>query len=230
MSLNATSLIAGWTAVGTATAGALRPITSQYLTGLTPHQGLIAPIRVRPDSAPRPPPGLVAGQTVTTAVLFGLLAWRFGPHLELLGYSYLAAVAVPLSVIDMLEMRLPRQLVLPLYPACLGLFGVAAAGNDDGARFMRAVTGMVLLLAAYLVIAVWSRGGLGAGDVRLAGPIGFALTWLDWSALFAGSLFSLLCAAAIATSSPNTGDSLLRREFPFGPAMFAGTFLALLTL
>jgi leader peptidase (prepilin peptidase)/N-methyltransferase len=167
---------------------------------------------------------------ITTAALFGLLAWRFGPRLELLAYSYLAAAAVPLSVIDAFEKRLPRQLVLPLYPACVALFGLAAAMNGDGTRFVRAVSGMVVLLAAYFATAVLSHGGLGAGDVRTSGPVGLALAWLGWPTLLAGTLFSLLCFTAMAVSTKEAAKSFLGQEFPFGPAMFSGTFFAILTL
>lgn len=228
MSLSATWIIVGWTAVGAAAAGVMRPLTTKHLTRPTSR---FAATRTRFDGAPRPPPNrdLVVGQMVTTPVLFGLLAWRFGPHLELLAFSYLAAVAVPLSVIDMREMRLPRQLVLPLYPAGVALFGLAAAVHDDQARFVRAIAGMVLLLASYLATAVLSQGALGAGDVRAAGPIGLALAWHSWPTLLSGTLLSLLCFTAMATLSKHPTNSFLRQDLPFGPAMFGGTFLAILT-
>jgi leader peptidase (prepilin peptidase)/N-methyltransferase len=170
----------------------------------------------------------VAGQVAVTAILFGLLAWRFGPHPELFAYSYLAAVAVPLSVIDLFEMRLPRRLVLPLYPVCVALFALAAATSGDGTRFARAAGGMLVLLAAYLMTAVLSNGGLGAGDVRASGPVGLALAWLSWPTLLAGTLVSFLCCALMAMSTRDTTTSLPRREVPFGPAMFGGAFFAIL--
>lgn len=230
MSQNATWIILGWTAIGAATASVMGPISTKYLAGHSTQPSRAA-TRAGFDRAPRPPPipGLVVGQIVTTAVLFGLLAWRFGPRLELLAYSHLAATTVPLTVIDTITLRLPRQLVLPLYPTCLVLFGLTAAANHDGPRLARAMTGMTVLLVAYLATAALSHGGLGAGDVRAAGPIGLALTWLGWSTLLTGTLFSLLCATATAVVARNTTASLQRREFPFGPAMFTGTFLAILT-
>lgn len=220
MSLTATWTAASWTAIGAATAAATRSISTNHLAETT---------RLTGAGAPRSPPtsGLVAGQVIATAVLFGLLAWRFGPRVELLAYSYLAVVAVPLSVIDMLEMRLPRSLVLPLYPVCGGLFGLAATVNGDGPAFVQAVAGMAVLLAAYLTTAVVSHGGLGAGDVRAAGPIGLALAWLSWSTLLAGTVFSLVLFAATAIATRDSTRSFLRQERPFGPAMFAGAFLAI---
>jgi hypothetical protein len=52
-----------------------------------------------------------------TACLFGLLAWRVGVRPELLAYSALAAVGVPLAVIDVLEQRLSTKLLMPATPS-----------------------------------------------------------------------------------------------------------------
>jgi leader peptidase (prepilin peptidase) / N-methyltransferase len=87
---------------------------------------------------------------------------------------------------------------------------------------------MAVLFASYFLTALLSHGGLGAGDVRAAGPIGLALAWLSWSTLLAGTLLSLLCFAAMATASKNTTNSAPPQELPFGPAMFSGTFFAIL--
>lgn len=69
---------------------------------------------------------------------------------------------------------------------------------------------------------------MGAGDVLAAGPIGLALAWLSWSTLFAGTLISLFCFVVMVISLRMMSHSAARQEFPFGPAMFAGTFVAVL--
>lgn len=58
----------------------------------------------------------------------------------------LATVSVPLSLIDWYEMRLPRRLVLPLYPILLVLLGVATVVDHDVVDFVRATAGMVVLV------------------------------------------------------------------------------------
>lgn len=230
MSLTATWIAIGWTVVGAATASATQKITTKHLTDPTAPRTAFAAMRATIDGAPRPPPtASKVGQTVVTAALFGLLAWRFHSLIEVLAYSYLAALAVPLSVIDIVKMRLPRQLVLPMYPACVALFALASAASNDGPRFARALAGMAVLLLAYVATAVLSRGGLGAGDVRACGPIGLALTWLGWPTLLAGTLYTLLLFSVVAASTKDASNSFLRQELPFGPAMFSGAFLAILT-
>ncbi|TDV44177.1 prepilin peptidase [Actinophytocola oryzae] len=231
MSLNATLTISTWAAVGATTAVTMRSITAAHLRGPAAFRSHHSIEQVTVAQAPRPPPddGLAIGQAAITAVLFGMLAWRFGVRIELLAFSCLAALGVPLAVIDAVTMRLPRQLVHPLYPICVSPLALAAVIEDDGPRFARAAAGMFVLLVAYLVTAVLSHGGLGAGDVRAAGPIGLTLAWAGWSALLAGTLFSLVIFSAMATLAKCGVNSRLRQEWPFGPAMFGGAFLAILT-
>jgi len=107
-----------------------------------------------------------------TAVLFGLLAWRVGVRPELLADSALAAVCVPLAVIDLVEKRMPTRLLVPAYPSLVVLFGLAAAVEHNGAAMVRSCVGMVILFVFYLLIALTARGALGAADVRLAGLMG----------------------------------------------------------
>jgi hypothetical protein len=68
-----------------------------------------------------------------TACLFGLLAWRVGVRPELLAYSALAAVCVPLATIDVLEQRLPAKLLMPTYPIVAALLALAALMGHNGA-------------------------------------------------------------------------------------------------
>jgi leader peptidase (prepilin peptidase) / N-methyltransferase len=42
---------------------------------------------------------------------------------------------------------------------------------------------MAILAAFYLILALISGGGLGAGDVKLGGLLGLTLAWLSWAAL-----------------------------------------------
>lgn len=49
--------------------------------------------------------------TPLTACAFGGLAWRFGHQFDLLPYTVLAAVGVALGLVDVVEQRLPGELV-----------------------------------------------------------------------------------------------------------------------
>jgi leader peptidase (prepilin peptidase)/N-methyltransferase len=163
-----------------------------------------------------------------TAALFTVLAYRLGLHTDLAAYGVLAAVSVPLAAIDIIEHRLPSALINPAYPALTALFGLAALIEHDGAPMLRALLGMLTLLAMFIALALASRCGIGAGDVRLAGILGLALAWKSWQTLVAGAVLGLLCGATIGATLILTGKAHQHTPIPLGPALFVGTFTALL--
>ena len=163
-----------------------------------------------------------------TAVLFGLLAWRVGVRPELLADSALAAVCVPLAMIDLVEHRLPTTLLIPAYPGLGVLFGLAAAVEHNGAAMLRSCEGMVILFVFYLLIALTARGALGAADVRLAGLLGLALAWPGWDTFLAGALLGLGYGALTGATMILLHRACWHTLIPLGPALIAGTLTALL--
>lgn len=198
-------------ALGAVVGAAATPVTRRLLTERDHHRLASAPVLA-----------------AATAIVFGLLAWRIGIHPDLAAYCCLAAAGIPLAAIDLIEHRLPWPLLAPLYPVLVGLFGLSALLGHDPARLLRAMLGMVALLAFYLLIALLSRGGLGAGDVRLAGVLGLALAWHGWTALVFGTVLGLLCAAVAGAILVTVRRATRRTPIPFGPALIAGAVIALL--
>lgn len=166
-----------------------------------------------------------SASALATAALFGLLAWRLGLSAELLAYSSLALFGVPLALIDLTELRLPTALILPLYPLTMGLLGLSAMIDGTYPDLLRAETGMIVLPATYLAVALLSRGGVGAGDIRLAGPIGLLLAWQNWTAVIAGTMLAFVYATHTRIVA---GRKNRRTQVPFGPAMLGGMFTVVL--
>lgn len=179
---------------------------------------------------PRQGHSLIATVTLAsgTAVLFGLLAWHIGVRPELLAYSALAAVCVPLTAIDLLEQRLPARLLLPAYPILTALLGIAALAEHDSAAMLRSFAGMTILFAFYLTVALAAQGALGAADIRLAGLLGLALGWQGWTTLIAGTLVGLLYGSLTGATMIALRRAARHSLIPFGPALIAGAFTALL--
>lgn len=170
----------------------------------------------------------VAIPALATFVLFGLLAWRLDGGVELVAFSLLALVGVRLAVIDLAERRLPTSLVMPLYPTMWGLLGLAATIDERPGDLLRASIGMIALPAAYLTVAILSGDGLGAGDVRLAGPIGLTLAWQSWGSVVTGTVLALTYACLTIVVMLATGRATRHTPVPFGPPMLGGAFTAAL--
>jgi leader peptidase (prepilin peptidase)/N-methyltransferase len=162
-----------------------------------------------------------------TALAFGALAWRFGPQFDLLPYSILAALGVALALIDILEQRLPSTLVYPGIALVTTLLTASAIVHSRGPDLLRALAGMALLAALYLVLALVSGGGLGAGDVKLGGLLGLSLGWLSWSALVTATFLGWFTAASVwlllQITRRGSPDSLL----PMGPFLLLGALLTI---
>ncbi len=163
---------------------------------------------------------------LATAALFVATTIRFGATPELPAYLYLAAVSVALAAIDVDVRRLPDVIVVPSYLVGVLLLVPVAVARADWWSAGRGLAAMVALLALYLVLAGVHPGGMGFGDVKLAGLLGLYLGWLSWSAVvigtFAGFLFGALFGIAIVAAGRGTRKTAI----PFGPYMLAGTLLA----
>ena len=179
---------------------------------------------------PRQAHPLIAAVTLAsiTACLFGLLAWRVGVRPELLAYSALAAVCVPLAAIDVLEQRLPAKLLMPAYPIVAALLALAALMGHNGATMLRSIAAMTVLLAIYLTIAFAAPGALGAADIRLAGLLGLVLGWPGWTTVIVGTLFGLLYGSLTGATMIALRRATRHTPIPFGPALIAGAFTGLL--
>ncbi|QFU86710.1 prepilin peptidase [Amycolatopsis sp. YIM 10] len=169
---------------------------------------------------------------VMTAAVLGALAWRVGPRGELAVYGVVAVLAVPLSVIDWCEHRLPRALVLPQLAGVLAGFAVLCVVRGDFSPGLRVLGAAVAAAGLFLVLAVVSSGGVGAGDVNAAAVVGAVTAWAGWPqvawALVVALALALLLVLALRREL-RFGSQADKVVVPFGPCLFAGALLVLVT-
>jgi leader peptidase (prepilin peptidase)/N-methyltransferase len=164
---------------------------------------------------------------LVTALLFVLVVLRFGASWELPAFLGFAGVAVLLGVIDLQHRLLPNRIVVPAIGLGAVLLLIAAVPGGDWSILLRAALGAVVLFAVFLVLALISPGGLGMGDVKLAGLLGLHLGWMGWGALVVGAAAGFIVQALLALVLLAGRRIGLRGELPFGPAMLAGAALAI---
>lgn len=176
---------------------------------------------------------------LATALLFVLVVLRFGPSLaaardgmaaavatiELVAMLYLMAISVALTLIDLDVHRLPNALVLPAYPVIAVLLVVAAALGGDWGALLRGGVGLLVLGGAYLVIAIVVPGGMGLGDVKLAGVLGLVLAYLGWGPLAVGAFGAFVLGGTFAIGLMVAGLAKRGSGIPFGPWMLGGAWL-----
>lgn len=178
------------------------------------------------------------------AVAFALVAWRFttelpaavatgsGPAiaavaLELVAFLYLAAVSIALALIDLETRRLPNVLVLPTYAVGAVLLTAAAALGGQWAHLASAGVGLAGLGLGYLLLAIARPGGMGLGDVKLAGALGLYLGWLGPETLAVGSIAGFLLGGGAGLVLLLRGAGR-RATIAFGPWLLAGAWVGIL--
>src|SRR4051812_32694592 len=113
---------------------------------------------------------------------------------QLPAYLYLVTVGLALTMMDFDLRRLPDSIILPSYVVTVVLLMPAGAASANWYAGVRALTGMVALLALYFALALAYPNGLALGEVKLAGLVGLYLGWLSWNALFITAIGGLLIA------------------------------------
>ena len=176
-----------------------------------------------------------------SALLFVLAALRFGVSARAVVAAVCFWLLLVLSAIDLDHYRLPNALV-----AVLAVIGVAAAGVSQvtglqiaplvgtaasgwlssplAAGLAGALLGGGMSLGIALLYGLLrGRSGLGMGDVKLLGALGFYIGPYVLLALFVGSVLGMVVGIAAAR-----GERLSRVRIPFGPSLAAGAVVAAL--
>ncbi|HEY9309132.1 MAG TPA: prepilin peptidase [Microbacterium sp.] len=148
----------------------------------------------------------------------------WGAVLVIVAFLYFAAISIVLTVIDLDTHRLPNSIVLPSYLVAGILFTVSAWLTGDWELLLRAAIGMVVLYVFYFLLRSVRRGGMGGGDVKLAGVIGIYLGWLGWGALAVGAFAAFLYGGLFGIALLLLRRAGRKTAIPFGPWMILGAW------
>lgn len=173
-----------------------------------------------------------------TALFFVLIAVAFLPQvlagagipavLSLVAFLYLGAVSVALALIDFDTMRLPNRIILPSYAVVGALLGAAGLLAQDWTALLAAAIGAIGMFGLYLGLALAKPGGMGFGDVKLAGLLGMALGFVGLPQLAVGVLAAFLLGGIVGVSLILARRAGRRTAIPFGPWMLAGAWVGIL--
>jgi len=149
-------------------------------------------------------------------------AWAVGviPAVWVPALLGLAWFGVAAGAVDLAHGRLPDALTLPALPVALLLLlplGPTAV--------LHGLAGAALAVGAHGAVHLVVPRAMGAGDVKLAAPLGAVLAAAGWPALVLAALL-----AAVLTAVPGVAGLATRRlgrraALPHGPSMLAATWL-----
>jgi len=176
---------------------------------------------------PRRSMDALASQPVSVVVGAAGAAGLFAGGLLLIAYLWLAAASIALTAIDLETHRLPNVIVLPGYAvAAIGL-GVPAILAGDLERLGIMAAGSGILFIAYAIMAVAWPGGMGMGDVKLAGVLGAFLGFSGWAALVVGAFGAFVLGGVVSIVLLVLKRVSRKGGIPFGPWMIAGSWVGL---
>ena len=187
--------------------------------GLTPLLGAL--MRLLLPSVPHP----AALRSLLCDVLlmsaFAYLAWRWGASWPLLVLSAYLVVLLVVAGTDMMCRLIPNRVIAPA-----AVFAIAVSPTMPQLSLLSALIGGALGFVLLLLPALVVRGGMGAGDVKLAGFIGLAVGFpAVLTALFAGIILGGVATLALLATRRVSRQGYI----PYGPFLAAGAALVLLT-
>jgi len=162
---------------------------------------------------------------LTTAVMFVITLWYFGPTLPGLCALALTAVLIALTGIDTDTQLLPDNITLPLVWAGVlaNYFGVY---TDLASSVLGAILGYLILWSIYhLFRLLTGKEGMGYGDFKLLAALG---AWMGWQLLPLMVLMSSVVGAVVGLVLMGSGKLQRDKPMPFGPFIAAAGWITLI--
>ena len=155
----------------------------------------------------------------TTAALFGLAYWRFGPTPDFIAAALLLSMLVAITGIDFQHQIIPDVISLPGIVA--GFLANLATGRVP---WMESAIGIIVGGGTFLVIILASGGGMGGGDMKLGAMLG---AFLGWKVVLLTIFIAVVLGGALAVALIASGVRGRKDPIPFGPFLAAGGAVSL---
>jgi leader peptidase (prepilin peptidase) / N-methyltransferase len=165
---------------------------------------------------------------VCSAALCGGLAARLGTDVALAAYAVLALSLVAMSAVDLERFIIPNRILYPTAAVVVPLLVIASAVDHRWGSLWRAALAAVIAFVAFLAVHLAVPHGMGFGDVRLSGLLGFATGWLGLGHAFVGFFAAFVLGAVVGIGVMAVGRGGRKTRIPFGPFLAAGSMVAVL--
>jgi leader peptidase (prepilin peptidase)/N-methyltransferase len=156
---------------------------------------------------------------LVTGVVFALVAVARGPSAELIVDLPFAAMLIAVADIDLEHRIVPNRILAPM-----AIWAVAASAVVRTGRLPELLIAGAAAFTFLLLAALAYPGGMGMGDVKLAGVMGLCLGLPVAPALLIAFFTGSLVGVAIMLRH---GTGARKRAVPFGPFLALGGLVAL---
>ncbi|MGM8366290.1 prepilin peptidase [Virgibacillus sp. W0181] len=153
-----------------------------------------------------------------TGMLFAFSYQEIGLNLELIIVLFFVSMLMILFVSDITYMVIPNKVLLFFLPIFILLRYIKPL-DPWWSSILGAVTGFVIIA----LVIVLSRGGMGAGDMKLFGVIGIVL---GFSKVLFTFLFACMVGAIIGVGLLLLEKIERKQPIPFGPYIIFAAFVS----
>lgn len=159
-----------------------------------------------------------------TAGCFLVAALKSTDVWEFLVLAQFLGALLALSAIDLEHHRLPNKIV---YNSAALSGALIIVGNLGGGSLSptRALMGALMFGGSLLLVSVLSGGGMGLGDVKLAGLIGLVVGAVDLASVGVAAAAAILAGGIVAVGALARGADR-KSALPFGPMLALGALTA----
>ncbi len=164
---------------------------------------------------------------LATAILSGLVAWKFGANWLTLALLFFTWSLIALTMIDFDHQLLPDNITLPLLWLGLLLSTVdIGLGVSPADAVIGAIAGYLVLWTVYQGFKlITGKEGMGYGDFKLLAMLG---AWMGWQSLLLIVILSSLVGAVVGIFLLIFLGRDKNIPLPFGPYLTGAGFIALL--
>ncbi|MFQ5934006.1 MAG: prepilin peptidase [Dehalococcoidia bacterium] len=158
-----------------------------------------------------------------TGLVFAYIGYEYGRSLDTALLAIYSSILIVVFMIDLERGLILNRVIFPAFLAALALSSLRPDNTSDQALdiFWKSVAGGGIALGALLVIYLGSRGGMGAGDVKLAPFVGLII---GYPVVAVTLLMSFIGGGLVSAYLLLARKRGRKHAIPFGP------FLALSTL
>ena len=164
---------------------------------------------------------------LATGLIFALLYWHYGLSPALGIMAFYACLFIIISFIDLEHGLILNKVVYPSLVVALLLALIPQPWLAERLvdRVANVALGGGIGFGIFFLIAIASRGGMGWGDVKLAGLIGLATGFpLVFFSVILGAILGAVVAVALVVAKKRT----FKETLPFGPFLALAAMVTLL--
>ncbi|QZY56981.1 prepilin peptidase [Crassaminicella profunda] len=154
------------------------------------------------------------------AMIYLFLYYRYGYSLEFMEYALLSSLIIVISFIDIDHQIIPDGLIWLGFVFAF-IFNIHSFFVNF-TNLYNSVLGLLIGGGFFLLIALITNGGMGGGDIKLMGMLGF---WLRWKWILLIMFLSFVIGAFISVCLIITKQKGRKDMIPFGPFIGFATLM-----